>query len=81
MTLSSAALGIRTVGRLESFDIVLNLETIGAVQADYPSHFATVYRFLGRSDSRYSRPKRMASSNAGSFAKAPTTYCHQGLAS
>src|SRR6185503_1957491 len=44
MILSSAALGMRTMGRLETFDIVLYLTTICAAQADYPSHFATVYK-------------------------------------
>src|SRR6266571_5850901 len=33
-----------TVGRLETFDIVLYLTTIGAAQNDYPQHLATVYK-------------------------------------
>lgn len=46
MVLSSSAEGITTVGRLETFDIVLYLTTIGAAQADDLSHFATVYKRL-----------------------------------
>jgi hypothetical protein len=44
MALSSSALGIRTVGRLEIFDIVFRLATIGTEQTDGPSHFTTVYK-------------------------------------
>ncbi len=33
MALSSSSVGMRTVGRLEIFDIVLYLSTIGAAQA------------------------------------------------
>jgi hypothetical protein len=43
MALSSCALGIRTVVRLEIFDMVFHLETIDAAQADAPSRFTTVY--------------------------------------
>jgi len=44
MALSSLTEGMRTEGRLEIFDIVLYLATIGAAQADDPSQFATVYK-------------------------------------
>ena len=44
MALSSSALGIRTVGRLEIFDIVFHLATIDTAQTDGPSHFTTVYK-------------------------------------
>jgi hypothetical protein len=42
MALSSSGVGMRTAGRLETFDIVLHLTTIGAAETDDPSHFATV---------------------------------------
>ena len=44
MALSSAAVGIRTVGRLDIFDIVRYLATIGAAKTDDSSYFATVYK-------------------------------------
>ncbi len=61
MALSSSAVGMRIVGRLEIFDIVFHLSTIGAAQADDPSHFASVYKchvvqnFGFRCESNYSR--------------------------
>jgi hypothetical protein len=42
MALSSSALGIRTVGSLDIFDIVFHLATIGTAQTDDPSRFTTV---------------------------------------
>jgi hypothetical protein len=42
MALSSSAVGILTEGRLVTLDIVSNLTTIGAAQADDPSHFASI---------------------------------------
>ena len=44
MALSSSALGIRTVGSLDIFDIVFHLATIGTAQTDDPSRFTTVYK-------------------------------------
>src|ERR1035438_1964736 len=44
MALSSAAVGMRTVGRLETFGIVLYLTTIGAAKADDPSSGDTIYK-------------------------------------
>ena len=44
MTLSSSAVGIRIVGRLEIFDMVLYLATIGAAQTDDSSRFTTIYK-------------------------------------
>jgi hypothetical protein len=37
-------LGIRTAGRLETFDIVFHPTTIGAAEADDSPDFATVYK-------------------------------------
>jgi hypothetical protein len=42
MALSSSVVGILTEGRLVTLDIVSNLTTIGAAQADNPSHFASI---------------------------------------
>ena len=42
MALSSSAVGIRIVGRLEIFDIVFYLATIGAAQTDDSSHLAVL---------------------------------------
>jgi hypothetical protein len=44
IALSSFAVGMTTTGRLEIFDIVFHLATIGAAQANDPSHLATVYK-------------------------------------
>ena len=44
MALSSSAVGIRIVERLDVFDIVFYLATIGAAQTDDSSRFATVYK-------------------------------------
>jgi hypothetical protein len=44
IALSSSRLGIRTVGRLETFDIVFHLTTGSAAEADDPSHGATVHK-------------------------------------
>ena len=35
---------MRTMGRLDVFDIIFYLATIGAAQADDPSHITTVYK-------------------------------------
>jgi hypothetical protein len=42
IALSSSVVGNATEGRLKTLDIVLHLSTIGAAQADYPSHFASI---------------------------------------
>src|SRR5579859_3415264 len=42
MARSSLVVGIRTEGRLGALDIVFHLTTIGAAQADDPSHFASI---------------------------------------
>lgn len=61
MALSSSTVGMRIVGRLEIFDIVFHLATIGAAQADDPPHFASIYichvvqNFGFRCESNYSR--------------------------
>src|SRR6266849_4021772 len=44
-------------------------------------HYLRRFFGLGRRDSLYSLPNRMASSNAGSFAKAPAIFSVQGLES
>jgi hypothetical protein len=44
MTLSSCAEGIATEARLDTFDIVFYLATIGSAQAYDPSHLATIYK-------------------------------------
>jgi len=44
MALSTCSVGIRIVGRLAIFDIVLHLATIGTAQTDDPSHFASLYK-------------------------------------
>jgi hypothetical protein len=42
MALSSSAVGMRIVGRLEIFDIVLDLAAVGTAQTDDSSRFAMV---------------------------------------
>jgi hypothetical protein len=44
MRLSSCAEGNATDARLDTFDIVLHLSTIGSAQAYDPSHLATIYK-------------------------------------
>ena len=44
MALSSSTVGMRMVGRLEIFDIVFYLATIGTAQTDDSSRFTTVYK-------------------------------------
>jgi hypothetical protein len=44
MALSSSLVGMRTVGRLETLDIMLYLSTIGAAQANDPAHITSVYK-------------------------------------
>src|SRR6266478_331580 len=48
------------------------------IRVQYHHHFRRFFG-LGRSDSLYSRPSRIASSNAGSFANAPTISSVQDL--
>ena len=44
MTLSSCADGMATDARLDTFDIVFYLATIGSARAYYPSHLTTIYK-------------------------------------
>lgn len=44
MALSSSAVGIRIMERLENFDIVFYLAPIGKAQTDDASHLTTVYK-------------------------------------
>lgn len=55
--LSSSVVGILTEGRLVTLDIVFYLTTIGAAQADDPSHFASINKANAVQDpgSRYER--------------------------
>lgn len=44
IALSSSAVGMRIVGRLEIFDIVFDLAAVGTAQTDDSSRFAAVYK-------------------------------------
>jgi hypothetical protein len=44
MARSSSSVGMTMAVRLDVFDIVFHLASVGSAQADDPAHFATFYK-------------------------------------